>query len=241
MGLFDFLGGNPEKRIKSLQKRVTERYGPPENRQKAIDQLLDMGTPEAISALLMRFTVIAEPSITDAEEKEYAYGSILKFEKDAIEPLRAFLRKSDVATSWALKMLRQLLPETDIVELCIDILGKLGPEYTRDPEKKTVLLTTLGELHDERITPALLPFLEDPSDEVRIAAAGALAQQNDPRSREAILRAFVNSSDRARVVAALTAALATTGFTVQGFREKIEQGLPDGYFMDKSGQVKKRG
>jgi hypothetical protein len=240
MGILDFISGSPEKKVKGLQKKITEKYGPPENRQKAIDQLLDLGTPAALSALLMRFTCNAEPSITDAEEKDYTYRSMLKFEEEAVEPLKAFLRKSDVATSWALKMLRELLPEAEIVTICADILGKLGPEYTRDPEKKTVLLSTLGELKDERITPVLMPFLEDPSDEVRIAAATSLKGQKDERSREAMLKAFVDSSDRARVVAALTAALHETGFGVQGYREKIEKGLPEGFYVDKAGVVKTR-
>lgn len=240
MGIFDFLGGSPEKRIKSLQKKVTERYGPPENRQKAIDQLLDLGTPEALSALLMRFTVKSEPSITDAEEKDYTYKAILRFEDEAVEPLKAFLRRSDVATSWALKMLRELLPQADIVAVCVELLERLGPEYSRDPEKKLVLVSTLGELEDERIPPALIPFLEDPSDDVRIAAASALSRRKDERAREPMLKAFVESSDRARVVAALAAALADSGFGIQGYREKIERGLPEGFYVDKAGQVKRR-
>ena len=240
MGFFDFLSGSPEKKIRRLQKSVTERYGPPENRQKAIDQLLDLGTPEALSALMMRFTANAEPSITDAEEKDYTYNAILRFEDEAVEPIKGFLRKSDVATSWALKLLGKLIPEADLVALCTQVLDKLGPEYTRDPEKKTVLIATLGDLKDERITPALVPFLQDPSDEVRIAAAAALAKQKDERCREPLLQAFVDSSDRSRVIATLAEALAQTGFGVQGYREKIERGLPEGYFVDKTGIVKKR-
>jgi hypothetical protein len=36
-------------------------------------------------------------------------------------------------------------------------------------------------------------------------------------------------------------ALAETGFTVQGYREKVEARLPEGFYVDKSGVVKKRG
>lgn len=239
MGIFDFLGGSPEKRIKSAQKKVTEKYGPPENRQKAIDQLIDIGSPEAISAVLHRFTIRAEPSITDAEEKEYTSRAILNFGEKAIDPLKQFLRKSDVATSWMIKMLRQLISESDLVAVCVEVLEKLGPEYTRDPEKKTVLLTTLGEIRDERVTPAIVPFLQDASDDVRIAAAHALAAQKDERAREPLLQCLIDSSEHARVVSALAAALAETGFSVQGYREKIEKLLPDGFFVE-AGIIKKR-
>jgi hypothetical protein len=241
MGLLDLFSGNSEKRIRSLQKKVTEKYGPPENRQKAIDQLLDVGTPAAFGALLMRFTVNAEPSITDAEEKDYTYNAILKREGEAVEPLQSFLRRSGVASSWAVKMLRQLIPQKDVVSLCIDILEKLGPEYTRNPEKKTVLISTLGDIEDDRCVPTLIPFLSDPSDDVRIAASAALVRHRDERSREALLKAFVDSLDRVRVVTALAGALAELGFGVQGYREKVEKALPEGFFIDRAGVVKKSG
>ncbi len=240
MGFLDFLSGSPEKRIKSLQKKITEKYGPPENRQKAIEQLLEMGTAPALSTLMMRFTVNSEPSITDAQEKDDLYQSLLRFEEEAVEPVTGFLRKSDVATSWALKLLKQLIPNEALVTLCLEVLAKVGPDYTRNPEKKIVLLGTLGDLEDSRITPAMVPFLEDPSDDVRIAAAIALRKHKDERAREGLLKAFVDSHDRARVVAELTATLAETGFGVQGYREKIESRLPEGYFVDKAGVVKKR-
>jgi hypothetical protein len=241
MGLFDLIAGSPEKRVKSLQKKVTEKYGPPENRQKAIEQLLDLGTPEALSALMMRFTVNAEPSIADAEEKEYTYQSILHFQDKAVAPLKDFVRRSEKAVSWALRMLRALLPEPEVVSLCLEELTRIGPEYTRDPEKKTVLLSTLGELNDERIALEVLPFLADPSDDVRIAAATVLKAKKDERAREALLKAWVDSLDRKRVVDVLAGVLADTGFGVQGFREKIEKNLPDGFYVDKAGLVKRRG
>src|SRR5256886_17501424 len=76
MGLLDLLGigGSKEERqarsVAKLQKKATEKYGPPENRQGAIEELGEMRTPRAIEALLMRYTVRVEPGITDDEEKQ---------------------------------------------------------------------------------------------------------------------------------------------------------------------------
>ena len=71
MGLLDLFGGKGGKGgLRKLGQKVTEKYGPPENRQKAIQQLADQGTAEALGVLCLRFTVRADPGITDDEEKE---------------------------------------------------------------------------------------------------------------------------------------------------------------------------
>jgi HEAT repeat protein len=239
MGLFDAFT-SPERKVKSLQKKVTERYGPPENRQRAIDQLIEMGTPEAISALVQRFTAKAEPSITDEEEKERVFHAILEFGEKSVGPLREFVKSSDVAVSWALKAISRLVPQEDLTLLCLETLTKLGPDYTRDPEKKTVLISHLAAFSDPRIAEGLIPFLEDPADEVRIAAASVLGQQKDERSREPLLEALVRPDQGKRVIASLAEALALAGFGVQGYREKAEKALPEPYFVDKAGIIKKR-
>ena len=66
MGLLDKLGigGSKDERetraAAKLRKKATEKYGPPENRQGAIEELGEMRTPRAIEALLMRYTVRVE-------------------------------------------------------------------------------------------------------------------------------------------------------------------------------------
>lgn len=240
MGILSFFSRDPEQRIQSLRRKIQERYGQPEGRQQAIDKLLDMGTPEAIGALLTRFTVNVEPSITDAEEKEYLSKSIVEMGEKAIDPLKSFLMRSDDATSWALRMLERLIPGEALVALCIEALRKVGPDYTRDPEKKQVLISTLAKKEGEDISAAIIPFLEDPSDDVRIEAAYALAKHRQESAREPLLQAFVASSDRNRVIAAITAALVETGFGVQGYREKVEQGLPAGFSISREGKVFKQ-
>jgi len=70
MGLLDRLGigGTKDERearaVAKLQKKTVEKYGPPENRQGAIEELGEMRTARAIEALLMRYTVRVEPGIT---------------------------------------------------------------------------------------------------------------------------------------------------------------------------------
>jgi HEAT repeat protein len=239
MGLLDFFGGGGTK-VERLVKAATQKYGPPENRQKALEQLVELGTPEAIAGMLKRFTISAEPSITDRDEKEFVYRAVLDFDKDAVVPLQNFVRNSETAIAWALKGLGALTTPPEVVEVSLAALTKLGPEYTRDPEKKTVLLTQLLDHDDPRIVPAVIPFLEDPADDVKIAASKILAKSKSEAARQPLLDAIPREKDHKRVLSAFFEALATAAFKVDTVREQLLPLLPEGFAISKEGLVQAR-
>jgi HEAT repeat protein len=240
MGIFDIFGGSsPEKALK-LKPKVTQKYGDPASRQKAIQQLGEMKYPEAVSVLLARFTITVEPLTTDADEKEHVFNLIKGFGKDAVTPLQEFLRKSDQAASWALRLLGELLSEAEVIGVCVDTLSHLSNHYTRDPEKKVVLLHAVTDKADPRIAPAVLPFLEDMSDDVKIAALKALAPMKHEPAREPILQLLTAEDTARRVQTSALGALHTSGFGVQGYQDKVQALLVEPYVLDKQGIVVKR-
>ncbi|MBF5041057.1 HEAT repeat domain-containing protein [Aggregicoccus sp. 17bor-14] len=240
MGFFDIFGGSgPEKALK-LKSKVTQKYGDPTTRQKALQQLGEMKFPEAVSVLMSRFTVTVEPLTTDADEKEHTFELIKGFGQDAVAPVKEFLRKSDQATSWALRVLTALLPEAEVTAILLELLGQLGSQYTRTPEKKVVLLHALEGREDARIAPATLPFLEDMADDVKLAALAALGPRKYEPAREPILRLLTAEETARRVQMAALAALHQSGFGVQGFREKVQAVVQEPFFLDASGNVQRR-
>lgn len=241
MGILDIFGGSGPDKAKKLRARVTQKYGDPTTRQKAIAQLGEMKIPEAVSSLLARFTITVEPLTTDADEKEHAFELIKAFGQEAVDPVKHFLRHSEHASSWALRILESLLPEPELIAVCVEQLQKLGATYTRDPEKKTVLINFLTGKQDPRIAAALVPFLEDMSDDVKIASLKALSPLKFEAAREPMLRLLTAEETARRVQTAAIAALHESGFGVQGYREKVESLIPEPYFVDKAGVVKKRG
>ena len=69
MGLLDMLGmGGPEAKVRRLQKKAMQKFGPAENRQGAIEELGGLKTEAAIDALLSRYTFRVDPGITDDDE-----------------------------------------------------------------------------------------------------------------------------------------------------------------------------
>ncbi len=249
MGLFGLFGSKEEREqgaLRKLAKKVTERYGPPENRQKAMQQLSDIGTPAALRTLCLRFTVNAEPGITDAEDKETVRQMLVDEGAEAIGPIESFVREEEEGIAWALRVLAEIAPPDKVLAVVVGELRRLGTIYTRDPEKKIVLLTWLLEHHagasGADIEPALLPLLEDFSDDVRISATRALVSvATGEKARDALIQLLLRDRDNARVRGEVLDALATLGADVKGHRPTVEALLVEPFFLDREGRVKKRG
>jgi HEAT repeat protein len=249
MGLFGLFGSREEREqgaLRKLAKRITERYGPPENRQKAIEQLGAMGTPAALETLCLRLTVRVDPGITDDEEKETVRAILVDAGEAAIGPVERFVTEHDDGVALALRALAEVAPAPKVLEVVLRELARLGRTYTRDPEKKLVLLTWLREHHagagGSEVEGALLPLLEDFSDDVRISAARALAAlAPGEKARDALIELLLRDRDNARVRGEVLEALSRLGADVKGHRPTVEQLLVEPFFLDREGRVKKRG
>src|SRR5438067_5324426 len=245
MGLLDRLGigGTKDERearaVAKLQKKTVEKYGPPENRQGAIEELGEMRTARAIEALLMRYTVRVEPGITDDEEKQRVLALIHQAGAAVAVPvLKKFILSRD-EISWPLKALSDLLPESEVVGFLVEALRKAAGEYSRVPEKKALLLHALAQHQSADAVPTAVPFLDDMDDEVQIAAAQAMAVQKDERAREPLIQHFLRAHEgsNAGVREAVAGLLADTQFDVKGYTPKMEASLPPSYKLDSKGRV----
>ena len=108
MGLLELIGFGPK--LQRLQKKMMEKFGPPENRQGAIEELGEMRSEEAVSALLMRYTFRVDPGITDDDEKARVLALIVQTGQTALPAVKKFIRERD-EISWPLRALSDLLPE----------------------------------------------------------------------------------------------------------------------------------
>lgn len=241
MGLLDiFTGGSgPDKALK-LKSKVTQKYGDPATRQKAIEQLGEMDIPEAVSVLLSRFTITVDPLTTDSDEKERTFDLVKSFGKNAVTPITEFLQKNESATSWALRLLGELLTEEEVLGACVDSLQHLSKTYTKNPEKKVVLLHHVTGKTDARIPPVVLPFLEDMSDDVKIAALKALGSFKYEPAREPMLKLLTSEETGRRVQTSALAALAEGGFSVEGYQAKVQPLLVEPYALGQDGRIQRR-
>lgn len=240
MALFGLFGKkDPVLEAKRLQKAATQKFGPAENRQKALEELRDLNFPDGWAALLQRFTFRVEPGITDDEEKAFVCQVIVDAGAPAVPVIKQFVLKHE-QVAWPLKALSQIVPEAELVETILLALEKEGPDYTRDSEKKLTLIRSLEDHDDERISLRLIPFFEDPSEDVRSASMSAATRRPVEAVREplvkALERALAEKSERLRIAAA--EAFARTGYAFVAHKAVLDRGLPAGFALDKDGVVK---
>ena len=239
MGLLDMLGmGGPEAKVRRLQKKAMQKFGPAENRQGAIEELGGLKTEAAIDALLSRYTFRVDPGITDDDEKARVLALVTQAGDVALAPVKRFISSRD-EISWPLRALEGLLPEAEVVKFLVEVAKKIGGEYSRVPEKKVLLLHALSAHRSPDIAPAVLPFLDDMDDEVQIAAAEVIVKQQHPAGREPLIQHFLKAHEgsNARVREALSGLLADSGWDVKGYTPKVEAALPQGYKLDSRGKV----
>lgn len=229
-GLF----GSKKSPVEKHAARVADKRAQAPDRWESIQALGAMRSADAVQALLPRFTYYADPSITDQEEKEEAFRLIAETGEPAIEPVLAFMRRSD-SLGWPLKLLERLMPTERVVTELLALLGTMDTEYERDPTRKVAILQALEDRRDERIAPAVTRFLEDVNETARFHAAAALFAQADPSaSREAAQKALAAESSM-RVRSRMLDGFTERAWDVGPDRAKIEKALPAGFTLDKSG------
>src|SRR5260370_125947 len=144
MGLLDMIGmGGPEGKLRRLTKKLQEKFGPPENRQGAIEELGALKTEAAIDALLLRFTFRVDPGITDDEEKQHVHALVVEAGPAALPAVKRFILTRD-EISWPLRALGALLPEPEVIAVLGQALRKAAIGYHRVTQEKVLLLPAIS-------------------------------------------------------------------------------------------------
>ena len=235
--MFDFFRRSPSASIDKLVKRLTESGGEDGPRVEAAQKLADMETPEAIYALLKRFTMSSKVITQDIEEKRMVTRMIADKGAEAVEPILRFL-KTHHHVEWPVQALSQILPKEQFVPELVNILETVALNPFTSPEHRVSLIKAMHGYVTPEIAQTLKKSLQDDDDDVRIAAIDALAEAGE-EMREPLLEAFVESEDRPRIRIRIAELLAEREWPVKGFRPTIEGALPTGFSLNAKGFVRK--
>jgi HEAT repeat protein len=246
MGLFDFLGkkkasggqDSSDRDVLRFERIVGNKLSQNIDRQEAIDALSKMGTRASAAALLKRFDWLMDPTILDSEEKESALAGIVRAGEDAIEPIRAYCRKSE-SLLWALKALAKIVPAERLADELLALLDQFDTEYIRNPEPKIQLITELAHHPTEDVRIAVEPFLNDASEPVRFAAATTLFELNLAESVTSLVAAL-ETEESLRIKNRICQGLADRKWPVPSEQlATTGQALPPDYRLDGTQVVKR--
>lgn len=250
MGLFDFFKGKSttggkagaSERPRAADKNVAKYEGAISkkaqnfDRQEAIEALAKLGTLDAATALLKRYTFSTDPSITDQEEKETAFRGIVSAGREALPAIRDYCVKAESLT-WPLRMMRELLDDEAYVGEIMKMLEKWDTEYDRNVDPKIQLIAALEEVKDSRVRAAVERFLEDVHEPTRFHAVTTLLAQGDEAAAGPLARALIREEAN-RTKNRIAEGLALRGWIVpEPDRPGLDDKLPGAFRLNDDGKV----
>jgi hypothetical protein len=240
MGLFDLFrgGSDPVKQVDKLRKRLTDRFRQTYERYEAMDALAKLGTDEAFTALLARFTIRVDGPTVDEEEKTYCYDLLRSAGEPAVAAIETFIAKN-TAVYFPLRALREIAGDDRAVETLLRAIADCDPGYHEGLERLREIVSNLRDFRHERVRGALEALVNSRSDEIRFFALDGLSGY--PSAEIVPLFAQRLIDDPSQRVKALACELAIEhGLNFSAWRDRLEGKLGEQYKLDASGLIERR-
>ena len=247
MGLKEFFfgrkdedDGRPRKIVKA-EKKITNMYVQTADRQYFLDQLRLDGSPEAIEAMLSRFTCACENTTIDRDEKEMTCQFLVSLGTAAVEPLKKYLKTYEENVNWPFRALKQLLSKDDLIDFLVEILEAIGPEYVRQPERKEQMVLAAKDFNNlERVTRAVVPYLDDHLETIRFITVETLLSSDFDFVCEPLLECLAEE-DSQRVITRILEGFTEKGWTVSDdHTESVKAKLSGGFVLSAAKTIQKQ-
>lgn len=226
--------------VARLQKKVENKYGQAQERQIAIRALVDLGTEEAISAVLMRFTFRIDQTIGDEEEKREVFDSLVRLGPVAIKPILEFLEREN-APFWAVKALREIVGDEKTVSYLIELTDRMEAIFDRDIQRKVELVSNLREFKDDpRVREKLLAYLKDENEELRVHAIEGLAEMGREEMGDLLVERLLDDGETQRLKTAILNLLIEKKWKLKGHKENLRKVIPATFWIDDVGVIHRR-
>ncbi len=186
-----------EKALQRTIERATNKLAQQGDRWAAMEQLHKDGSEEALFGLCKRFGVTSQKQVEDEQEKNWVVDVLVGAGPAALPPVTRYV-KSAPQLAFALKVVDRIATNDQLLTVVDAILATEEPGYTRDPERRLDVIRWLGELDKipaaDRVT-RIAPYLKDFDQNVRCAAADALAAHEPDLIGDGLLVAFLRPEE----------------------------------------------
>lgn len=178
MGLSDLFSreGRARRGLQKTIQRASDKHAQSIDRWKALEQLRDDGSEEAMLGLLRRFSFNYDKTIEDEQEKEWVFETLSGMGAKVLPALHAYMRDTETL-AWPLKILERVSQGETFLETLRKLCEWNDNSYVRDPSKKIQLVHFLGEHRRAEIAAMIVAYLEDVDEGVRFNAVEALLFQ----------------------------------------------------------------
>ena len=241
MALFGLFGKKSDSSpLKKHGDRATNKRAQAIDRWESIQALIQIGSPEAVQALLPRFDFYVDPSITDQDEKDAAFAGVVAVGEDAVAPVGEYLKRSE-SLAWPLRLLDSLCTREEVVTRLLDLLAGMDTEYERDPQRKIDIIVALEERRDPRVLESALRFLQDASETVRFSAVGTILAQEQPEAAVEALVSCYLQEESVRVRNRILEGLGERSLPIpEEHRAEVRAALMPGFELDSKGRPLRR-
>ena len=243
MGLSDYMARRKEsgaaRKVEKLKKRLMNEHHQTGERKRAILELDQLGSEDAIYALLGRFTYHTPGSIADEDEKQLVFDVLRRKGPAAIPALEEYVT-NEKTIYWPLRTLSELAGDDRAVEILLEALDSIPDRWNESMERMTNLVSSMRDFQHPRILERLLELSQDDFEEIRFLAVDGLSTFDDSAAVDAVMERLVSPEETVRIKTYITDLLLERGWNVKRWRKRLGDHLPEGYFIDDTGTIQRR-
>ena len=243
MGLRDWFSkeAKTNRSVERWGKRLGEKYLQTQERKRAIDALAEIGTEEAVVALLKRYQFRIDSTIADEDEKQHVYDVIVALGRGAVPGILAYIR-TDPAVYWPLKALRTIVGDEETVTHLLATMDSIEDTYGVNRDRMQQLVDNLREYaEDPRVYQRLLVLVNDEDeDNVLRAIDGLAARKGDPSVPDTIVPLLLKPETSYRLRTLIMELMLEQEWNVKKFKKQLTGQIPETYWIDDTGVVRRK-
>ena len=243
MGLFDFLSRDSKdtRAVGKWSKRLMAKYQQTAERKRAIEALASIGSEEAVVALLRRYQYRTEATIVDEDEKEMVFHFVVQLGESAVPGLIQYIQ-NDTHLYWPIKALREIVGDEEAATQVLLALDGIDDSFGANRDRREQLVDNLrGLASDERVFERLVTMVSDDDEEIVIRAIDGLSTRSgELEVTQAVVPLLLDDERSHRVRTMIMELMIQHEWNVKRFKRSLLGKIPDSYFIDDTGVVRRK-
>jgi hypothetical protein len=193
-------GLSKDRALKRAMEKVTSKHSQSVDRFAAMEKLAKDASDDSLHALCTRFSFKYDKTIEDQQEKQWVVDTLVAQGAKSLPAVRRYM-KTATSLHYPLIVLGQVGDRDTVFDVIDEILRDEPPGYTRDPERRSDILSWLAEwdgASNAEVVRRILPYLEDFDENVRYKAVDGIGLKPAAQAAEPLVKALVREEEESR-------------------------------------------